>query len=485
MGSAFQPAPGTELGGGRYRLRRVLRVGGMGSIVEAEEPAARRLVAVKFVDTSLGDDGFARFTREARLAAEIASPYVVRVHDVGHAADRPYIVMELLNGPSLGEVLRPGVVCSLDEAADNALEAAAGLAAAHALNVVHRDMKPPNLCFHEDERGRHLKVVDFGIAKARRGAAGLAPTELTATHAFLGTPEYMSPEQLRDPRRVDRRSDIFSLGVILYRMLAGVRPFALSPDGSRVAEIASILADTPPPVRSFVPTLPPAIDQLLERMLAKSPDQRPSDLHAVADALLPFAGLRGQRAYAEIQNLPPPPSTVPLAQGSGADGSGAQAAFPGSLGPRPPQASSPAFVLDRASDRLPALASTAPELRRPSAFVNAVAVLGGAAVGFALLALAHAYWPRSGRAQATGEPDAPAAAIDPAPLATVASSPAPPLPTASAPAPLPTAPAAPTTAAAARPPSEPHATRTDRRPGKATPSSTGPTPPSEFTNDRD
>ncbi|HVJ91728.1 MAG TPA: serine/threonine-protein kinase, partial [Labilithrix sp.] len=227
--------------GGRYLVDRVLGQGGMGLVVSARYPDLDQLVAIKILLPELAQNAVlsARFLREAKLAARFESPHLVRVFDVGRLDNgAPYMVMELLSGTDLGKALAERGRLPVTEAVDILLQAIAGIAHLHASGVVHRDLKPSNVFLARGRGGTMtVKILDFGVSKEQ--SDGVTPG-LTATDCTLGTPQYMSPEQVKDSKRVDLRSDIWSLGVILYEILAGGLPF--SPDGdSAGAQFGAIL----------------------------------------------------------------------------------------------------------------------------------------------------------------------------------------------------------------------------------------------------
>ncbi|HET9155011.1 MAG TPA: protein kinase, partial [Myxococcaceae bacterium] len=262
-----------------------LGAGGMSEVYRARDPRLQREVALKVVGDRLsGDAAFiARLEQEARLAGSLNHPNIVAVHDVGSHEGAPYIVTELLQGETLRDRMNRGRV-SVAQSLDWGIQIAEGLAAAHQRGIVHRDLKPENLFL---TRSGHVKILDFGIAKAApivtepRGL--LEPTlspqgYATATGAVLGTPGYMSPEQVRG-ELVDARSDLFSAGTILYELVGGHRAFA----GSSVVESGhAILHDDPDPLPDSVP---PPIARVIQRCLAKDPDQRFQSARDLAFAL--------------------------------------------------------------------------------------------------------------------------------------------------------------------------------------------------------
>src|SRR5216683_1687176 len=256
---------------GRYRLGGSLGRGGFSEVRSAEDSVLGRGVAVKLLAGAAGQpDLVRRFDREARALARLSHPNVVAVYDAGLDGPDAYVVMELLTGPSLAELLAGPGPLPVPEAARYARQAAAALAAAHALGIVHRDIKPGNLVLAADGT---VKVVDFGIAALSFGTA-----TFTATGTSLGTPAYLSPEQAAG-RPAGPASDLYSLGCVLYALLTGSPPFT---GDHPVATAAQHLNAAAPPVHERRPDLPPVIDQLLATLLAKDPQDRPPDAATVA-----------------------------------------------------------------------------------------------------------------------------------------------------------------------------------------------------------
>jgi serine/threonine-protein kinase len=310
---------------GNYRVTRLLGEGGMGMVYLAEHPTLGRRAAVKVLhpDLAASHEMIERLFNEARAANAIGHPGIVEVSDLGLLpTGTPYIVMEFLEGQSLGARMNQGGRLSLRATLEIADQAASALGAAHGKGIIHRDLKPDNLFLTPDPQwpGRErLKVLDFGIAKlAQRPAA--ASDVRTRTGAILGTPRYMSPEQCRDSRDVDHRTDIYSLGVILYEMLAGTPPFVSSSWG----EMAHMhIGVKPPDLRELVPDLPLAIERAVARALEKEPDARFQSMAELREALDgTFAGDKtipgavswaaGTPLGATLVDASDPASTLPL-----------------------------------------------------------------------------------------------------------------------------------------------------------------------------
>ena len=273
---------------GKYRVERVLGQGGMGVVVAATHLALDQLVALKFMlpQATSQPDAVARFLREARAAVRLRSQHVGRVLDVGTLENgAPYIVMEYLDGEDLGSVLERQGSLPLEQAVGYVLQAIDALAEAHAAGIVHRDLKPANLFLTRQNDGSPLvKVLDFGISKVSLGNEGL-----TATSTIMGSPSYMSPEQLRASRDADARSDQWSLGVILYQLVSGQVPYSAD---SMPELCVRILTDPLPPLLQVAPQIPPGFATVVERCLEKDRNRRFANVAELALALEPYAALR-------------------------------------------------------------------------------------------------------------------------------------------------------------------------------------------------
>ncbi len=241
-----------------YRITEKLGEGGMGVVYKAEDTKLEREVALKFLSSDMTRDASAveRFVHEAKAAAALNHPNICTVHEIGEASGRTFIVMECVEGENLRDRMKTGAL-TLNEVIDVAVQVAEGLAAAHEKGIVHRDIKPANIVV--TPRGR-VKIMDFGLVSMAGGA------QLTRIGTTVGTVAYMSPEQARGDV-VDRRTDVWSLGVVLYEMVTGGRPFRGDRDQ---AVIHSILNAEPRPMSTVTPGVPPALDRIVERMLAKN-----------------------------------------------------------------------------------------------------------------------------------------------------------------------------------------------------------------------
>ncbi|XXY51270.1 protein kinase [Sorangium sp. So ce269] len=419
-----------DLLAGKYRVERVLGSGAMGVVVAAVHVELGQCVAVKFMRSAhhVASDARERFLREARAAVRLRSQHVARVFDVGTLeSGAPYIVMEFLEGRDLAAFLKEGGALSVDDAVEYVLQTCEAVGEAHALGIVHRDLKPANLFVTEDVSGSPcIKVLDFGISKI--SGADLA---LTDDGQPLGTPYYMSPEQINSSKDVDARTDLWALGVLLYELIAGQTPF----HAATLAEFyGRMLAARPTPLRERRSDVPPELDAVIQRCLTHDREQRWSDVAAFAGALAPHAPARA-RGYPErvsrvvtmqrlsssgVKDEPgarravsfPPPVRVEAAEATGPlpQNSVAETALTLS----PPRSTSSVFKVPRAKPRRRGLLFLA------SAFIvgAALAVLvGGRPQG------ARPPAPTGSPAAAFGVPHAaPSAPIEPqAPPSTIAS----------------------------------------------------------------
>ena len=280
-----------DLIAGKYRVERVLGVGGMACVVAAKHLHLDESVALKFLRKEfLAQRGVAeRFTREAKAACKIKSEYVARVYDVGVHDGAPFLVMDHLVGRDLYTVLVESGPLPVDAAVEYAMQTCAALAAAHSIGIVHRDVKPENLFLVEHQGLPTVKLLDFGISRiALTGLAFGEASRMTGA-TTIGTPLYMSPEQIRSSASADGRSDLWSLGIVLYELLTGLTAF----QAEGVSEVfAAILEQEPLPLRELRPDVPPGLVEVLERCLRKDPDERFQNAAELAEALLPFAPAR-------------------------------------------------------------------------------------------------------------------------------------------------------------------------------------------------
>jgi serine/threonine-protein kinase len=294
------PYPPGTIVGGRYRVERKLGSGGMGWVVVATHLHLEQRVAIKFLHAEQAaafPEAVARFLREAKAAARIQSDHVARVSDFGTLDDgAPYLVMEYLEGNDLDSLLQARGALPVGQAVEYVLQACEGLAEAHAAGIVHRDLKPANLFLARRSDGSsRIKLLDFGISKLDVLPGSAPEGNLTSTKTLMGSPLYMAPEQLRSLKQVDRRADIWSMGIILYELLSGHSPFT----ADTLPEVcARIMTEPPPDLRGRAPRVPEALAAVVGRCLEKEPARRFGDVAALAQALAPFAG-EGARARAE------------------------------------------------------------------------------------------------------------------------------------------------------------------------------------------
>lgn len=274
----------------RYRVLKLLGRGGMGTVYLAEHKVMERTVALKVIRPGLTDrpELVERFRREVKAAAPLAHPNIVAAYDAEQAGDCHFLAMEFVDGTDLARWLKARGPLPPAEACGYVRQAALGLQHAHEHHLVHRDLKPQNLM--RTATGA-VKILDFGLALLTRSAAESG----TQSGIILGTPDYMAPEQADDAHAADIRSDIYSLGCTLYELLGGQPPF---PGGSLLDKLRRLAQEQPAPLALLRPQLPAALVEVVERMMAKKPDQRFQTPGEVAAALLPWSG--------------PPPETIAL-----------------------------------------------------------------------------------------------------------------------------------------------------------------------------
>ena len=283
----MRPQPG-DLINGKYRLIRLIGDGGMGSVFEARHEYLGTVVALKFLHSELSSRPglVARFLREARLSASIKSDHIARVTDVDQAGEgAAYLVMELLEGESLRTLIDREGRLPPKVALDYTLQMLDGLEAAHAMGVVHRDLKPDNVFIVNTAKGPLIKLLDFGIAKLRSSKEFQGG--LTRPGVMMGTPEYMAPEQAYAADSVDVRADVYSVGAMLYEMLAGTRPA----QGEDPLEIAAfIMAQKVPRLSQVDRTIPERLSEVVHRAMAPMPADRFITVTELRAALTPFSG---------------------------------------------------------------------------------------------------------------------------------------------------------------------------------------------------
>ena len=272
----------------KYRVERLLGEGGMGVVVEAYHELLDQRVAVKLLYQDIADrEAQSRLLLEARSAAKLQSEHVARVVDVDVGEDGlPFIVMELLEGADLCQIADARGALPRWLVVDYILQALEGLAHAHGHGIIHRDLKPSNLFLASRPDGTQvIKILDFGISKSADGPSDRRQQQLTGGRTVLGSPPYMSPEQVRSPKSVDHRTDIWSLGICMYELLTNSMPFG----GDELQEtFAQILEKQPTPIRALVTGVPDGLEQVVMKCLAKRREDRFSDVGELAKALVPY-----------------------------------------------------------------------------------------------------------------------------------------------------------------------------------------------------
>jgi serine/threonine protein kinase len=296
---------------GKYRIEKLIARGGMGVLYRAWQPLIARNVAIKIVRPELmtRSDAPARFLREARVLAQLRTDHVCKVLDAGALDDGlPYMVLEYLEGDDLRNVLNATGRFAVPRAVDLILQVAEALAEAHALGIVHRDVKPENLFLVHDVSGaERIKLLDFGICQTESNAARLR-TPQQADDYGLGSPHYMAPEQISAPHAFDPRLDIWSLGVVLYELISGDPPF----DGDDVTAIcAQVLGREPASLREVCADLPAGLEHVVARCLAKSPEGRYADVAELALALAPYGSAAAGETSVRVGRTLHVPHAVP------------------------------------------------------------------------------------------------------------------------------------------------------------------------------
>ncbi len=278
---------------GSYVIEERLGAGGMAEVYRARHTSLDKRVAIKmlFPELAANEDLRERFLREGRAASRIDHPHIVNVTDVGHDGERVYLVMEFLEGETLGDLMVREATLPPPRILDCLVPVIAAVGAAHKRGVVHRDLKPENVFLARDLNGRPLpKVLDFGVSKLE----GTSLARVTTTESVLGTPHYMSPEQARGRRDVDGRTDQYAVGVILYEALVGRLPY----DGTTAIELIHEVAAGPVrSPRAFTSSVPDELEAVLMRALANAPDERFEHMEAFGLALLPFASERTRESF--------------------------------------------------------------------------------------------------------------------------------------------------------------------------------------------
>lgn len=312
-----------EVLAGKYRVNKILGEGGMGVVVAATDIQLEREVAIKFLLPQFASHAEAspRFMREARAAVKIQSEHIARVIDVNTMPNgSPYMVMEYLHGADLAHVLADQGPMAMQEAVLYVIEACDAIAEAHSHGIVHRDLKPANLYLaHMPDGTTRIKVLDFGISKSTITGGTSVDQSLTRTSSMMGSPLYMSPEQMKSTRDVDARTDIWALGVILYELLTGTLPFS----GQSIPELsAKILLEPPTPLHVHRPDLPAELERIVTRALEKDLNARYPSASEFAIDLVQFGPRKARTNVERITKLlgqagisksmlPEPPSRGP------------------------------------------------------------------------------------------------------------------------------------------------------------------------------
>ncbi len=298
------PQPGEVLDG-KYRIERLLGEGGMGAVAKATHLLRRAPVALKFMSPAVLalQGAVERFVNEGVAASQIDSDHVVKVFDVGRMpSGAPYLVMEFLDGRDLQQILavEGGRINDPARAVHFALQILRALQTAHAAGIVHRDMKPSN-CFVIEKDGEpdFVKLVDFGISKVRTDESEKA-SNLTRTNSALGTPLYMSPEQARSPRDVDHRTDLYSVGAILYELLTGRTPYTAE-SGEYTEILFKIFTTEPDPLRNLRPDVPEGLAAAIHRALTRDLNIRYKSSGEMAEALAPWSDARSSQILTRLR----------------------------------------------------------------------------------------------------------------------------------------------------------------------------------------
>lgn len=402
----------------KYRVEHVLGIGGFGAVLAATHLALEEKVAIKVLLPAAAKNASAaeRFLREARAAVRIRSEHVARVSDVGTLPDgAPYMVMEHLVGQDLSALVKSTGSQRVEDVAEWVLQACEALAEAHKLGIIHRDLKPANLFLTRKVDGAPcLKVLDFGISKMTNETGDKG---MTKTSDVMGSPFYMSPEQMRSTRNVDARADIWALGAILFELLAGAPPFDAE---TMTALVVSIMQEPPRELTHYRNDIPVGLRSVVLACLEKDPGRRFQDVASLADALAPFAPERSQVSLSRVMAISGR-AARPVGQASTAStvsGLGAPGSFPAGSAPIAPTHIDPGMATARSHGVSGPIASAPPQSwggtlasgarpsRAPMYVGIAALVVGSVGVtGFVLTrARSAATHVPDARAEAIGEP---------------------------------------------------------------------------------
>lgn len=371
--------------GGKYRLVERIGEGGMGFVWRAEHAALGRPFAIKFVLSNQSAEAESRFFREAKIAAQIRHRHVVAITDFGTSEEgAPYLVMELLDGESLlDRISRPPAI-SVPELVELAAGALSGLEAVHAAGIVHRDIKPGNVFLVHEGDDVVAKILDFGTSRVTEGAPTLVGAEtITMTGVVVGTPYYMSDEQVRGRKDVDGRSDLYSIGVILYEALTGRLPFEAE---SLHALMVAIATEEPVPIDQLRPDLPTGLAAVVTRAMARSREDRFQTARELRRALLATVGGASSDVIPRTMVRAAPPADLATAE-TVVDHSRALPEQPVAPLPEPAANHAPALPLSSTptiSDNFTLHRDPRTRRRWPITVAIGFIVLGGAGVGLAL-----------------------------------------------------------------------------------------------------
>jgi eukaryotic-like serine/threonine-protein kinase len=318
MSGGERPLPGVgDLLAGKYKLLKPIGLGAMGLVFAADHVRLKQPVAIKFMQPRLVDnpEAVGRFEREARAASRLTNPHATRIFDVDLTPEGvPYLVSELLEGHDLRHELDRQRKLPVNVATSYIIQACAVMAEAHSLGIVHRDLKPSNLFLAVRGEGRIVKVLDFGVSKIQ--SAEVDTHDLTTTGTVIGSPHFMSPEQMQG-RSVDARTDLWALGVVIFRALSGVYPFDAE---TAVALAVAIVLGKSRDLRALAPGIPEGLALAVDKALAKEPDARFRTARELAEALAPFAAPEAaslvegidRRAAPDLPSRPPAAAEIPI-----------------------------------------------------------------------------------------------------------------------------------------------------------------------------
>lgn len=306
---------------GPYELLEEIGRGGMGSVYRARHRQLGKIQALKIIDSKSGmtPEVRARFRREVQAIGALQHKHIIAAHDADFEGDVPYLVMDYIAGESLAEVQKrfrgQGETLSIGAACEVVRQAAEGIQYAHEQNITHRDIKPGNLMLDHDGT---VRVLDLGLARLGTQQADTEAdhSELTRGNQILGTPDYMSPEQIQSSKTVDARTDVYALGATLFTLIAGKPVFASKPEESFIAKASRVLSESVPDIRKLVPTIPKELAVIIQKCLAKSPDDRLQTAGELAEVIQPWCDSHAAKGLLKTeQHVPKPkPANAPVKQ---------------------------------------------------------------------------------------------------------------------------------------------------------------------------